>query len=793
MSCCFRFFILEFCLLLTFITANAQNEVVGGIVRSKSDKQPLAFVSVYFKDSNIATQTDENGVFTLKADTADRRLVFSCIGFKTEEIKVQGGKTAWVQIEMKEEDILLTEVFVVPGENPALEFMRRVRLMRHQNDVVNKIWYRSLAETENLILLDRLRKTSFNRKIFEQLNAGNLTDSDTTFVAPLFMQKTTHNIEGKNSQILSDSIYSSKPEIQNITKQITSQIDRQIDFYDNTITLFDKAMISPLSAHGNLYYTFYLRDSILIADRKLYEVSFKSKNQKNLAFVGKMRIDSATLSIAEIEVILPPKANINFVNSLKISQTFSPDSNNFWLPQSETVEFAMDNEIFVDSLHPHPQILIKRNSNFDYAEKFLPVNQQFANSGYTAEHLNEKLDNLNNTPIMRTARWLADIVLTGYVPVGIFDFGKIENFARLTDVEGFRLTVPLRTNEHLWKNLSLEGYLGYGFKNKKVAYSFSPTYRLPAKHFHALNATYTSDYRKIDYEYNNFLLRENPLQSGDEDITASLLSLKTSNRINRRREISISSQNNWTDNFETRLILRNNTLYSDSMWLPMDEKKLQYSSATLALRFSFNEATYIDHIQQIYASNSSPVIYLIGETGKYKTDDKSQNFTKVKALMRHNINTSLGRFRYIAEAGWVSNNAPYPLLEIPDGNSGGGYSFYRFGLINRMEYAANYYANLHSEMLFNGIIFNQIPLIKYLNFREMATFKMAYGKLDYNAAARNDLPTFLSPMDGFYAEAGIGVANIMRFLTIQSVWRLTDRKKTDIRNWGLLMSVMITF
>jgi len=54
--------------------------------------------------------------------------VFSCVGYRRKEIKLKPGQGVGLQVELHEENTMLQEVFVVPGANPALELMKKVRL-----------------------------------------------------------------------------------------------------------------------------------------------------------------------------------------------------------------------------------------------------------------------------------------------------------------------------------------------------------------------------------------------------------------------------------------------------------------------------------------------------------------------------------------------------------------------------------------------------------------------------------------------------------------------------------------
>ena len=157
-----------------------------------------------------------------------------------------------------------------------------------------------------------------------------------------------------------------------------------------------------------------------------------------------------------------------------------------------------------------------------------------------------------------------------------------------------------------------------------------------------------------------------------------------------------------------------------------------------------------------------------------------------------------GQLNYVAEAGWIVGNVPYQLLEVPPGSETGGYGIYQFNMMNYMEYAADKYLNLHSELMLNGLILNQIPLIKELNLREMCTFKLAYGSLSDSHKLQLDYPDFMNPLNKPYMEIGIGLTNILHIFTLQSVWRLTDLNHKGLDGkivvpWGLRGCLSLSF
>jgi hypothetical protein len=788
-------------LLLLFLlsfSVKAQETVVVGQVLNIVDKNPVPFVNISFKNSQISTQSNEEGYFMIRTYERKNTLVFTSIGYKKREIKIKPGQSVGLQVELEEENTLLQEVFVIPGSNPALEMMKKVRILTKVNDISRQAGYKALSTEQNLVLLSKITQRSMNKKIYDQLKQGNISGSDSSLVIPLFMAENKYQITSTTKKQISNTIFSSPKEGEKILEKLTGEIDTELNFYDNSILVFGKSMVSPLSSVGNVFYDYFLADSIKTSYGKQYEIHFRSKNPKNLAFDGKLRIDSTTYSLTQIDADLPVHANINFIHNLHISQKFVPVSTNHWMRQSEEMALNMNYVLLTDSLHPKPEIFVKRSTTFHSTDTNVQPDKNFAQSEYKQVTLNEKLMDLNNTPLLRTAKWISEIVFTGYIPVGIIDIGKIEQLIRITDIEGLRLTLPFQTNEKLWKDFSIGGFLGYGFKNEIVKYSGIAQYKFQGEKRRILNFTYTNDYRRIDYNYNNFMYRENPLVTGDEDISSTFIAFESARKISERKEYSLSFATDWNSDIESNVYFRSNQLVANAS-MPMFIGKVNAASnilqqsATVSTRFSFDARTYDDYMQRIYISNNLPVIYGILEYGKYNFASKTGQYGKIIAEMKQFIRFDFGQFNYIADAGIILGNVPYPMLGIPPGSESGGYSSYTFNLMNYMEYAADKYVNLHTELLLNGVIMNQIPLIRNLNLREMFSFKMSYGGLSESHASQLDYPVFMNPLIKPYMEVGVGFTNILHIFTLQSVWRLTDLHHKDASPWGLLGCLNLSF
>ena len=93
-----------------FAGTNFQGIRVTGKVTSSMDQSPLPGVNVVLKGGSGGTITDINGDFNIEVNDQNAVLVFSYVGFLTEEVQV--GNRNLINLEMTEDVTSLTEVVV---------------------------------------------------------------------------------------------------------------------------------------------------------------------------------------------------------------------------------------------------------------------------------------------------------------------------------------------------------------------------------------------------------------------------------------------------------------------------------------------------------------------------------------------------------------------------------------------------------------------------------------------------------------------------------------------------------
>ena len=143
---------------------------------------------------------------------------------------------------------------------------------------------------------------------------------------------------------------------------------------------------------------------------------------------------------------------------------------------------------------------------------------------------------------------------------------------------------------------------------------------------------------------------------------------------------------------------------------------------------------------------------------------------------------------------------PLPLLFPVPANQTFSLEKNTFALLNYYDYITDQYLNAHFEHHFNGFVMNRLPLLKKLNLRFLATFRIAYGTLSesYKDYLVTDLK-LRAPDQKPYFEYGIGLENLglgqVRFFRLDFIWRGPHKSLNGPQSpeFGVRLSVKPTF
>lgn len=103
--------LMAFSMLFLSLVSISQDRVITGKVTDSKDGSPLSGVSVSVKGSTTGTQTDANGDYRIPVNSSAATLIFSSIGYNSQELSIEGKTQINVRLEVN--NAALGEVVVI--------------------------------------------------------------------------------------------------------------------------------------------------------------------------------------------------------------------------------------------------------------------------------------------------------------------------------------------------------------------------------------------------------------------------------------------------------------------------------------------------------------------------------------------------------------------------------------------------------------------------------------------------------------------------------------------------------
>lgn len=821
--------------------------VVKGFVKDAITKQPMAFVSVVFKNGK-GVSTGDDGSYSIETKNQKLNiLIFSYVGYTTISREVKPGIEQSLNVDL-EMGSSLKEVVVKRGRgkyrnrnNPAVELIDKVIENKEKNRITSYD-YVQYEQYEKLGLSlankpEKLQKNLvFKNYKFMMENIDTVTLQGRSILPIYLQEKLTQKYLRKNPEAVKVYILGEKKvNYGDLFDQagLTSFLDnlyQDVNIYDNNIALLNQQFLSPIANIAPSFYRYYITDTVEIDGIKLARLYFTPKNPNDLIFRGTMFITlDGNYSIQKIDLAISKKANINWTKELKISQGFEKGfDGRYHLIKSDMIaEFAIINNasggVIGERLVTLKNFLINKPAADSIYKGKEEVNLGGAASlpdSFWITHRHQPLskiesktysniDSLRNMRSFKTFTVIVTALFSGYITLNKFEIGNTNTFYSFNPVEGLRLRLGGRTTPKFNENLYFESYLAYGFRDKQYKYGVFGTYSFNHKSIYS----FPLNYLRVGYQY-DMKIPGQELAFVQED--NFLLSFKRGNNDKwlYNNVFKIEYMREFGKNFRY--------LFAYKYWKQTPAGAIVYEKQTPAnelidnittsemsaeIRWAPNEQFYQTKSYRSPIINKYPIFklrYIKGIKGLFGGE---YNFSNINLYMEKRFYMSqLGYTDITVQGGYIFGQLPFPLLTIHEANQTYSYRLYAYNLMNFLEFVSDRYAAVNFDFHLNGFIFNKLPLLKRLKLREVASAKVLYGGIrDENNPDRNPnqlkfptdpitgAPTTFSLNNTPYIEVSVGVANIFKFLRIDVVKRLTYLENPDISKIGIRARVRFDF
>lgn len=778
----------------------AQKTEVSGIVLDAANGDTLPFVNVYFQGTKIGTTTDFSGAFSIDTYYASDTLAASFVGYKTAKIKIKKDTKQEVLFRLESAVESLPEVVINPTGNPAHPILRNVIQYKEANNREKLDAYQYEVYNKLEFDINNMSEKFKNRKMFKKFDFifENIDTTKEKDYLPVFI-----------TESISDLYYRRKPKAEKeyikasrvsgvsnqSVAQFTGDMYQQVNLYENFVSIFGKNFISPVANQGLLSYRYYLMDSTFIDNNWCYEIQFVPRRKREMTLEGTMWINDTTYAIKKIEGKISPDANINFVKNLEFKQLYTKVNNEAWM--------LKDDDLFIDFVIADQQMGFYGQKHASY--KNIIVNQVREDAFYegleritlldSADNRSESywdvhrhdsltdnqkgiyqmIDTLSNLPIITTYVDVIQTLVSGYKVLGNFEIGPYSSMYSYNEVEGNRFRLGIRTSNNFSKMIELSGFVAYGLRDQEVKYGLGTRFFITKKPRQMMRLVYKNDIEQIGLSSNAF---------NNSSAITTFLVRNPINRLVFNKDYRVSYEREWLKGFSTTLLLRNNTIEplgivnfrktDQQTGLVTKINDITTSEVTLFTRFARNEEFLAGEFDRVSLGTKYPTFtlnYTYGLKGVLKSD---YEYHKVILGYKHKLRLGyIGVLNYAGEIGKVFGSAPFPLLEVHQGNESFLANNKAYNMMNILEFVSDEYVSGNIEHHFNGLFFNKVPLLQRLKWREVAGVKGIWGKLNDASLNEMDLPTYTSSLQAKpYLEAFAGVENIFKFLRIDVMWRL---------------------
>ena len=848
---------LLFLLLGCCISVSAQN--IQGVVTDSLTNDPIPYLSVFYEGKGVGSITDNDGHYKVETRKGWNKLTFSAVGYVTKVVNIIPGVTKNLNVRMRPDDIMLDEVVVKPKRekysrknNPAVELMKKVIAHKNnnklsENDYYQYNKYQKITMSLNDVTPEMLEKGMYKKMPFLK-DQIELCEETNKFILPISVDETASQkiyrkhpksektiIKGMSSTGVNE-LFATGDMLSTVLKDVFTDVN----IYDNDIRLLQYPFISPISSSDAIsFYKFYIMDTTFVDKDKCFHLTFVPNNSQDFGFTGHLYVlADSSYTVKKCTMNLPKKSGVNFVDNMDIIQEFEQLPNGEWVLKTDDMIVEMTlmkimqgfqirrttrySDYAFDEL---PQQLFKRKGaeikeadammrGDDFWNQYRPVPLT-----QTESSMDMLVKRLEQMPGFKYVIFVLKAFIENFVETGTkdnpskVDIGPVNTMISNNYIDGLRLRMSAQTTANLNPHLFLKGYYAYGFKDHRSKYMGEVEYSFNKKEY--LPREFPKNSITFSYQYDVMSPTDKFLKTDKDNV---FVSFKTStvDQMSYVRNIALKYENETQFGLKTTVEVKHSTDEPTGglAYITNDDQKtlvpeIQTMEASLAFRYAPGETFVNTKQRRIPVSFDAPVFTLSHTTGFKGVLGGEYNFNLTEVgLYKRFWFSSWGKIDMFVKGGAQWNKVPFPLLIMPAANLSYILQRETFNLINNMEFLNDRYASLDVSWDLNGKIFNRIPMLKKLKWREAIGFKMLYGHLtDKNNPMKHpgDSELFLFPTrDGRptsfvmdpktpYMECSVGIHNIFKILHIDYVRRLNYLDHPDANKWGVRFMVMMTF
>jgi len=755
--------------------------------------EPLPYVNIRVNKTSQGTAANVNGDFELKLNLGVYTLVASYIGYYSDTITVDLNQDLVVNFQLNQTEVLLPEIVILPGENPALEIIRKaIEIRKEREEKLNS--YEFEAYTKGLI-----RTTDEISAKGRTISSGVGSDDDSVDLKITGILENQSKGYFKKPDEFKDVILARKqsanfpPTINILTGGRLIQ-----NFYEDEINFFGRDLPGPISDDALNYYYFYIEKVLYKNDKKVFRIFMSPENSEDPGFEGKVFINDSTYELIQVELQLNRSANPGGIfDTISIFQQFA-SYDNIYMPFDYRL-FAKGNFLGLARFGFELNTIlydykINPDLNDDLFTKAIVTvvpdadekDSLYWNASQTIPNTTEedkaynRIDSLRNVPISFWDR--VEILSERTYLSDNFAMNAPLNMWRFNRVEGFTPRLGFYAADYYDQRLNASLDIAYGFSDKRFKTDFAFEYLL-------------GNYRTTSINFNAYNSIKILFGTSDAygDLTASLLSLLNKEEF---RNYYYSAGFDFKVEAEVFPVLalsagflnrkdksaQNKTDYSffrKERSYPVNPPIFDTNINAITAGFKLDFRDYIeDGYYRIRTSFGKSYTNFSGDVTYSNKDwfSSDLSFTTYRFYINNLTRTFRSAFLNIKLFGMYNNGAlPYQDMYSLPGNINLLSKSYTFRTLRVNEIFGERVATLNLEYNFRDELFKllKIPVLKNWEITLNVFFNSAVTEIGNKSAAL--LPVEIKTFNKPFYEIGFGIGQGIIPLQLEFAWKLNYR------------------
>ncbi len=829
----FRFFFIIFFLLLTQLVFSQKTKIYGVVTDAKTG-EPIAFANVILKGTHEGTITNSEGKYSIETNISSDSLQCMFIGYVTQTKKIYLHKYQTINFQIQQEVITLNSVTVKSkkrGKNFADTLLANIRKHRKENDIsyLSAYQYKTYNKIEfdiNNITKEFKEKKIFNKFKFIWDYVDTSTVNGTPYLPFLLIESVSDYYYRKNPKKELEIVNASK--VSGVSNESINQflgnMYVKINVWDNYIDLFGKGFISPIAGIGNLYYKYYLLDSTKTENKTMYHIGFRPVLKQDFVFNGDFWVDGSSSSITQLSFSIAPHVNLNFINNLRIYQTFSSvdgtinmlekeklvvDFNLFENPKQAMGFFGKKTTIYSnriinqekpDAFYNTPNNVIMNDEASEKSKQNWDTLRPETLSA-DEKQIYQMIDTIKSIPIFQTYYDIINTVLTGHYVWGNVELGPYYKTISHNTIEGWRFRLGARTSNQFSTKLMTSGYVAYGADDQRFKGWLDMLYLFDNNPRRGFEISVKHDLEQLGQSRNALT---------EDNILSTLLRRIPNDKLSMVDEMKATYEHEWFNGFSNTITLNHRNTFSaigpNFVYLDGNADVVKPSilttDITFMTRFAYLEKFVMGKFERVSLGTNYPILEVFMTMGIKDFWQSDFSYKKLEFSVKHFINLyPFGYSKYMILGGKIWDPLPYPLLKLHEGNETYLLDNMSYNLMNYYEFVSDQYISLYYSHFFDGFFLNKIPIFKKLKWREVIWTNGVIGSLSKENRAIMAYPSTIYYFNDSnrtaimkpYWEAGIGVENIFKFIRVDGVWRLTYLDHPNISKFGIRVNLTLKF